>query len=148
MHISLHITNLTPVSDDGCLVSWYHTLCCLALAWVLPRSQRLWDDTRAGQIPEVPLGCTLRLPRPENPAGMALIGIQLCLYIVFHIDLIDVQHAINSALVLILAVPVVTFAFFECAIVACATAEAIEPFRAVGLCACPFSHDGPFVGAT
>lgn len=35
----------------------------------------------------------------------------------------------------------------ECAVVAGAFAETVEPFRAVGLCACPFAYDGPFVCA-
>lgn len=147
-HISLHINNLAPISNNGCLVPWNHTLRSLALAWVLPRSQRLRNDTRAGQIPKVPLRSTLRFPRPEDPARMALIGIQLCLDVIFHIDLIDVQHVIDSTLILLLAVAIIAFTFFECAVVACTTAEPVQPFRAVGLCACPLSYNGPFVGAT
>lgn len=77
---------------------------------------------------------------------MALISIQLRLDVVLHVDLVNLEEAVDCALVFGLAVAVVSLSFKR-AIVAGASSESVEPFCAVGLRASPFANDEPFVGS-
>lgn len=113
---------------------------------MFPGSQRLRNNTRSRQIPEIPLRRTLRLPGPEDPARMTLIRIQLRLDVILHVDLIDFEQAVNRTLVFGLAVAVVAFAV-EGSVVASTAAETVEPLCAVGLGTGPFAYDEPFVGS-
>jgi hypothetical protein len=112
---------------------------------MLPARQRLRDESSTGQVLEVPLRRTLRLPSPEDPARVLLIRIQLSLNVVLQVDLINLLHAINRTLVLVIAVAVITSSARERLVIASALAKTIKPFRTVGLRACPFADDGPFV---
>lgn len=111
---------------------------------MFPARQRLRDEASPRQVLEMPLGRTLCLPRPKDPARARLIRIQLRLDEVLQVDFVDLRHAIDGAGVLAVAAAVVC-ALRERGVVARALAQAVEPLRAVRLRAGPLADDGPFV---
>lgn len=112
---------------------------------MFPRSKRLRNETGARKVLEMPLRRTLRLPSPEDPAGMCLISIELSLDIVFQIDLIDLLHAIDSASIFAITVPMIR-GIRERVVISSTLPEPVQPFRAIGLRPRPFAYDGPLVG--
>lgn len=96
----------------------------------------------------MPLRRALRLPRPEDPAGMLLIRIQLRLDEMSQIALVVIAQVGHGTRVFAIAGSGLARAGVgEGAVVSGALAVAVQPFGAVGLGAGPFAYDGPFVGA-
>lgn len=114
---------------------------------ILSIVQRLRKQPIGEKILHMPLRRRFSDPSPEDPAGMPLVRIELSLNEVAEVVLVIVGEARDSARVLSVAAPD-SRAARKGAIVASAFAKAIEPFRAIGLCACPFADDGPLVSAS
>ncbi len=115
-----------------------------ALSRMFPTRQRLRKDARSQQILHMPLRRTLRLPRPEEPARMPLISIELGIDESGKIVFIVLTQSRHRTGVFPIAAPYGAAAR-KGAVVAGAFAEAVEPFRTVGLGSGPFTDDGPFV---
>jgi hypothetical protein len=114
---------------------------------MLPRCEGLGDETGPSEVLEVPFGCALGLPGPEDPAGMLFISVQLSLDVVFQVRLVDIEHAVDGSYVLVVAVSIISSASRKCSIVSGTLAKAVQPFRTIGLCTGPFADDGPLVGS-
>lgn len=114
---------------------------------VLSVVQRLRKEAIGEKVLHVPLRRRLGDPSPEDPAGIPLVRIELGLDEVPKVVLIIAGKCRDSTRVL----SVTTAngrAARKGAIITSTFAKAIEPFRAIGLGACPFADDGPFVGAS
>ena len=120
----------------------------VALAWIRPLRRRIREQARGGQVLQMPLGRAFRLPRPKDPAGMLLVGVQLRVDEVLQVVLVIRAQIRNGAGGFAVAGADIAGACVrQRAVVAGAFAEAVEPLRAVRLGAGPFADDGPFVGA-
>ena len=117
-----------------------------ALTGILPVRQRLREQATGEQVFHIPLGSGLGMPGPEEPSGMLLISIKLCLDEVTEVILVVRAQVGNSA-----GIFAITAAHdgtaCQSAIIASAFAKAVEPLGAVRLCACPFANHSPFVCA-
>ena len=131
------------------LISSHH-LPSSSLSTTLPRirptTQRLRENTSSSQILHMPLRRTLRLPRPKNPPGMRFIRIQLRINKTRQILLISIAQILHRARVFPIAGTNVRRAG-KSTVIARSFSKPVEPFRTVGLRACPFADYGPFVGA-
>lgn len=114
---------------------------------ILSAGQRLRKQPVGEKILHVPLRRRFGDPSPEDPARMPLIRIELSLDEVAEVVFIIVGKRRDSTGVLSVTTTN-SRAARKGAIVTSAFAKAIEPFRAIGLGACPFADDGPFVGAS
>lgn len=112
----------------------------------LPGSQRLREQAILQQVLHIPLGCTLRLPRPEDPAIGLLISVKLCLDKTANVVLVITRQTCDGARRL-----AITRTDPGCAVqstvVARALALAVEPLRAIGDTTGPFTRDSPLSSA-
>lgn len=114
---------------------------------VLSAGQRLRKQPIGEKILHVPLRRRFGDPSPEDPASVPLICVELSLDETAEVVLVIIGKPRDSTGVLSVTATN-SRAARKGAIVTSAFAKAIEPFRAIGLGACPFADDGPFVGAS
>ena len=115
-----------------------------ALSRISPARGRVGEQASSGQILQVPFGCTLRPPGPEDPPRMLLVRIKLSVNEVLEVVLVVGTQPRNRATRFSVARADISRAS-ETAIIAGSCAEPVEPLGAIGLCTGPFADDGPLV---
>lgn len=115
-----------------------------ALSWISPARGRVGEQASSGQILQVPFGCALGPPGPEDPTRMLLVGIKLSINEVFEVVLVVGTQLRNRATRFDGTRADISRAR-ETAIIAGSCAEAVEPLGAISLCTGPFADDGPLV---
>lgn len=119
----------------------------VALPGVGPARGRVGEQPRGGQVLQVPLRCALGPPRPEDPARVRLVGVQLGVDEGLQVVLVvRAQVGHGAGRFAVAGADVARSGVSQGAVVACSFAEAVEPLGAVGLCAGPLADDGPLVG--
>lgn len=95
----------------------------------------------------MPLRRRLVFPRPENPARMPLVGVQLRFNKTRDVPFVIIAQVRHCTGIFASARPNVAGATVlgEGTVITGPFAEPVEPFRAVGLAACPLTYDGPLV---
>jgi hypothetical protein len=130
--VKVQIYNFHAFSSPNHLVPRNQTSRSATLRRNFPGCQGVWNQTVVPQVLEIPLGCALRLPVPENPSGVCLVSIQLCLDIVLQVCLVGLRHGSDSAGVLSSAVSNIA-ASWKCPVIPSSCSKTIQPFRAISL---------------
>lgn len=133
---------VVPLSVDLEPTRFYHldfgrcrdlAACGTALSWILTTRQWLWEDAVLQKSLHVPLRRGFGSPGPEEPAGVCLVRVKLCLDEVTKVVLVVIRKVGDCTAVLsIAAADMVTVR--KGAVVTCAFTKAVEPFGATIPC--------------
>ena len=115
-----------------------------ALIRISPARGRVGEQASSGQILQVPFGCALGPPGPEDPPRMRLVGIKLSINEVLEVTLV-VGTQLRNRTTCFDGTRADKSRASESAIIAGSCAETVEPLGAIGLRTGPFADDGPLV---